>query len=184
MNPKNILVLAVVLLAGVCPAQVEIKNPRCEYLSNPAGIDAASPRLSWIITSTQRGGKQTAYQILVATSEAALRAGQGDLWDSGKVASDQTAQVLYAGKPLASGQRAWWTVRVWDAAGRPSESSAPAWWEMGLLTPDDWHGKWIGRTNLAGLAADQAPATPELFRVEHQWPSHRRSSSRSRLYAL
>lgn len=165
MNPKNILVLAVVLLAGVCPAQVEIKNPRCEYLSNPAGIDAASPRLSWIITSTQRGGKQTAYQILVATSEAALRAGQGDLWDSGKVASDQTAQVLYAGKPLASGQRAWWTVRVWDAAGRPSESSAPAWWEMGLLTPDDWHGKWIGRTNLAGLAADQAPATPELRRA-------------------
>jgi alpha-L-rhamnosidase len=126
-----------------CPAQVEIKNPRCEYLSNPAGIDAASPRLSWIITSTQRGGKQTAYQILVATSEAALRASRGDLWDSGKVASDQTAQVLYAGKPLASGQRAWWTVRVWDAAGRPSESSAPAWWEMGLLTPDDWHGKWI-----------------------------------------
>ncbi|MGA2543079.1 MAG: glycoside hydrolase family 78 protein [Verrucomicrobiota bacterium] len=162
---KKSLALGVVFLAGAGFAKVEIKNLRCEYLTDPLGIDAASPRLSWIITSAQRGEKQTAYQILVARSEAQLRAGQGDLWDSGKIASDQTAQVLYAGKKLASGQRAWWTVRAWDAAGQPSESSAPAWWEMGLLAPADWHGKWIGRADLAGLAANQAPATPELRRA-------------------
>ena len=163
--PKWILIWGSVLLAGVCPAQVGVKNPRCEYLTDPLGIDVASPRLSWIITSGQRGAKQTAYQILAATSEASLRAGQGDLWDSGKVASDQTAQVPYAGKKLASGERAWWTVRAWDAGGQPSEWSAPASWEMGLLEPADWHGKWIGRTALAGLAANQAPAAPELRRA-------------------
>jgi alpha-L-rhamnosidase len=74
---------------------------------------------------------------------------QGDLWDSGRVASDQTAQVEYAGKPLGSGVRAYWKVRAWDRAGRPSPWSAPAAWTMGLLAPTDWRARWI-----------EAPITP------------------------
>src|ERR1700694_3930541 len=70
---------------------------RAGYLENPLGLDSAQPRLSWIATTNQRDAKQTAYQILAATSEAKLRAAEGDLWDSGKVASDQTSHVLYAG---------------------------------------------------------------------------------------
>ena len=75
---------------------------RCEYLANPLGIDAVKPRLQWVLESKpgERGRKQTAYQILVATSEAKLRAGQGDLWDSGRIESNQSAQVPYGGKPL------------------------------------------------------------------------------------
>lgn len=133
---------------------------RCEYLENPLGIDEAKPRLSWILASTQRGACQSAYQILVAGSEGALQAGTGDLWDSGKVESGETAQVEYAGKPLASGQRAWWTVRVWDGAGQASPYSKPGWWEMGLLSPGEWHGKWIARTTDTA-----APATPLLRRA-------------------
>ena len=102
--PKSILALAVVLLAGVCPAQVEIKNLRCEYLADPIGIDAASPRLSWIITSDRRGEKQTAYQIQAASSRELLSQNKPDLWDSGKVASDETSQIVYSGKPLLSRQ--------------------------------------------------------------------------------
>jgi alpha-L-rhamnosidase len=34
-------------------------------------------------------------------------------------------------------------VRVWDDRGTASEWSPAAWWEMGLLSPTDWHAKWI-----------------------------------------
>ena len=92
----------------------------------------------------ERGKKQTAYQILVAASEATLRTGHGDLWDSGKADSSQSVQVPYGGKPLSSRQRCWWKVRVWDEHGKTSAWSEPAQWSMGLLSPGDWQGGWIG----------------------------------------
>jgi alpha-L-rhamnosidase len=124
---------------------------RCEYRENPLGIDAAKPRLSWIIQAKNEGGnlkpergvRQTAYQVLVASSEALLKKDQGDLWDSGKVASDQSIQVEYAGKPLESRMYCHWKVRVWDKDGKASDWSAPAGWSMGLLKPDDWQAKWV-----------------------------------------
>jgi len=120
---------------------------RCEYLKNPLGIDRSSPRLSWKLEAAPpagRGLRQTAFQILVAATEHALRAGNGDLWDSGKVASDQSLNVVYAGKPLESRQGCWWRVRIWDQDGRVSGYSEPAEWSMGLLHAEDWTAKWIG----------------------------------------
>jgi alpha-L-rhamnosidase len=130
-------------LAALVPTDL-----RCEYLRNPLGIDATAPRLSWILESTSpdaRGESQSAWQVLVADNLTALRADQGTLWDSGRVASDQTLQVAYAGKGLPSEQVCFWKVRVWDQDGRVSDWSAPAQWSMGLLQPDDWKGQWIGR---------------------------------------
>ncbi len=119
---------------------------RCEYLVNPLGIDNPQPRLQWLLESKPggRGKKQTAYQILVAASDATLCAGQGDLWDSGKTASNQSVQVPYGGKRLESRLRCSWKVRVWDEKGKPSAWSEPAHWSMGLMDPGDWHGGWIG----------------------------------------
>ncbi len=74
---------------------------RFERRENPVGIDVLQPRLSWELTCNERGQFQTAYQVLAASSEAALKAHKGDLWDSGKVASDQLIEVRYADKPLA-----------------------------------------------------------------------------------
>lgn len=117
---------------------------RCEYLEDPLTIDHPAPRLSWEVRDAARGAVQTAYQVQVATSEAALEADAPDLWDSGKVESDETAQVAYAGTPLSSMQRCWWRVRTWDGANVASPWSAPAHWGMGLLTPDDWQSaQWI-----------------------------------------
>ena len=79
-----------------------IRDLRCERLKDPLGIDATKPGFSWIIESGRRGEIQTAYQILAASSPDALDRNRGDLWDSGKVASEQSAQVQYSGKPLAS----------------------------------------------------------------------------------
>ena len=67
--------------------------PRCEYLSDPVGIDETHPRLSRIPRSQTRGMRQTAYRILVASDAATLAADRGDLWDSGKVASGATVYV-------------------------------------------------------------------------------------------
>src|SRR5512135_2157829 len=91
-----------------------LKNLRCEYRANPVGLDAKAPRLSWQMESDRRGARQTAYQVRAAASAADLAAGQNLLWDTGKVASDQSAQVPYAGAALHSGQRVYWQAQVWD----------------------------------------------------------------------
>ena len=84
---------------------VHVAQLRCEYLDNPLGIDQPQPRLSWVLESNERGVKQTAYQILVADSESALKKDQADLWDSGRVASDETIQIRYGGPALTSRKR-------------------------------------------------------------------------------
>lgn len=120
---------------------------RCEHLQNPIGIDAQPPRLSWKVQALEADAynkRQSAYQVMVASSRKNLDAGRGDLWDSGKVRSNQTVLVNYAGKPLKSRQQCFWKVRVWDEADRASAWSEPAQWSMGLLRPEDWKSKWIG----------------------------------------
>jgi len=127
-------------------AAINVSGLRCEDAVNPLGIDAAKPRLSWLLTSSERGQAQTAYQILVASDKDKLRSDQADIWDSGKVVSDQSIQVLYKGPTLSSRQRYFWKVRVWDKSGVASTYSESAFWEMALLSPRDWKAHWIGFT--------------------------------------
>jgi alpha-L-rhamnosidase len=117
---------------------------RVEYLVNPIGVDARAPRFQWLPQSSERNEKQTAYQILVSTSAQLLAKDDGNVWDSGKVSSEDSAQIAYAGKPLLSGHRYLWKVRAWDKQGAASPYCEPAYFEMGLLKPSDWQGKWIG----------------------------------------
>jgi alpha-L-rhamnosidase len=140
---KYIVILGVIFLAQICSAAVGIKDLRCEYLANPLGIDSLNPRLSWILTSNRRGEMQTAYQVLVASSLKLLGDDQGDLWDSGKVMSDESSQVAYSGGPLESRQSCFWKVRIWDRDGNCCDWSRPASWSMGLLQLTDWSAKWI-----------------------------------------
>ncbi|HEY3863805.1 MAG TPA: family 78 glycoside hydrolase catalytic domain [Verrucomicrobiae bacterium] len=95
--------------------------------------------------SNTRGERQAAFQILAASSPGALAKVRGDLWDSGKVASGENLGIAFAGKTLASAERVWWKVRVWDGAGEASAFSEPAWFETGLLSPADWQARWIQR---------------------------------------
>jgi alpha-L-rhamnosidase len=161
----GILLLAAVLLAtrgvaedGLSMNRVSltdsthVEDLRCEYLIEPMGVDTLNPRLSWIIVSDRRGEKQTAYQVLVASSQGLLAENRADLWNSGKVASDESAHVPYAGKPLKSKQRCYWKVRVWDREGSPSAWSKSSSWMTGFLQPEDWQAKWITMDDAEGIA--------------------------------
>jgi alpha-L-rhamnosidase len=127
-------------------AQVSPTQLRCEYLENPPVVDIVNPRLSWVNSAREgdRGQKQTAWEIQVASTKEKLLNNQGDLWVSGKVKSDRSFNIKYAGKPLTSRQDCWWRVRTWDKNGIASDWSEPAFWSMGLLNADEWKAKWIG----------------------------------------
>jgi alpha-L-rhamnosidase len=121
-------------------------NLRCEYLVNPISIDAKEPRLSWIFETKERNQKQTAYQILVAGSLEKLKKDDGDLWNSGKIETDQSNNIPYKGKTLNSRMECYWQVRIWDKNGMESVSE-PAYWRMGILSNSEWKAKWIGLHN-------------------------------------
>jgi len=171
MNKLTIWILAAVGMLFCIPAAsaADATELRCEYRDNPLGIDAEKPRLSWVIEergprSEVRGQKQSAYQVLVASTPELLAKDQGDLWDSKKVVSEQSIQVEYAGNPLESRQACHWKVRIWDKDDKASAWSAPAGWSMGLLKPDDWQAKWIGAPTDAPI--EPAPLLRKTFSLD------------------
>ena len=172
------------LIAVMIGQAATVGTLRCEFLENPLGIDAYEPRLSWIQESTERGARQTASQVMVASSTAALESGNADLWDSGKVQSDQSIHIRYAGKTLQSRQFCYWKVRIWDKDGQASSWSEIAHWSMGLRD-GDWQGKWIGKDTPAVLpplrdsswiacpASDLSAVRRHYFRRTFELPADR-----------
>ena len=135
---------------------VNLVNLTCEYRTDPIGIDVINPRLSWQMQTDRMGARQTAYQIFAASSPDRLSQGQADLWDSGKIDSDQSLQVVYAGQKLASRQQVYWKVTAWDETGAAHDSDL-AWFEIGLLERTQWTAHWIG-SNLVGGPRSTIPA--------------------------
>jgi alpha-L-rhamnosidase len=125
------------------PAGFAATNLRVEYCDRPLAIEENAPRFSWQIASRRRNFRQTAYRIAAASSEAGLKAGRYDIWDSGRVKSGQSFEASYRGRALHSGERIWWRVILWDEKGRLSAPSEIDWFEMGLLDPADWRGDWL-----------------------------------------
>ncbi|MFD4694388.1 alpha-L-rhamnosidase [Streptomyces sp. NPDC058463] len=138
--------------ARAAAGRARVTEPTVEYVRHPLGLDTPRPRLSWPVASDLPGRTQTAYQVRVATAPELL--GKPDVWDSGKVESDRSVLVPYAGPEPVSRTRYHWSVRVWDSGGQVSGWSEPSWWETGLLAESDWSAGWIG----APAALTAAPA--------------------------
>ena len=126
-------------------SSVTLLDLRCEYRINPLGIDNTSPRLSWKLEGNHqgRGQKQTAYQILVASSLDVLSNNKGDVWNSGKIETNQSVNNTYQGNTLESAKQYYWKVKVWDKDGNISDWSEASSFSMGLLKQSDWKGDWI-----------------------------------------
>jgi alpha-L-rhamnosidase len=166
-------------------AAPSVEALRTEYKDNPLGIDSRAPRLSWRIASNARSVRQSAYQIRVGRTSNDLRTARQLHWDSGRVASGESIHRVYEGQPLASGQRYFWQVQIWDDQGRASGWSAPAWWEMGLLSPADWRTTWIE----PGLPEDAATSPPapmlrRAFRLKQPVQSARAYVTSQGVYEL
>jgi len=122
---------------------LKINEPRVEYHENPKGITILQPRFSWVLIGDGRNRSQSAYSILVSSSNGKLSENLGDVWDSGKVASNATNQIEFDGTQLVSKANYFWKVKVWDENGQESAWSAPANFSMGLLNFSDWKGLFI-----------------------------------------
>jgi len=163
------------LLLGLLPSRaaqaqaaglpVELK---CNAWTTPLGIDVPNPDLSWTIEAgpERRGVRQTAYQVLVASSPALLAQNKGDKWNSGKVLASKMLQIRYALTALAASRPYWWKVRIWDEAGRPSAWSQPAQWTMGILAKNQWQARWITARGAEKYAPVIEPRKTDF--VEHR----------------
>jgi len=164
MKKWTTLVAGLLFFATTAFAAVSVDGLRCEYLKNPQGLDVAVPRLSWQLTSNERGTMQSAYQVLVASTPELLKKDLGDLWDSGQISSDQSVQVEYGGKRLGSGTACHWKVRVWTGPKAVTKWSPMAQWTMGLLDTNDWKGQWIGNAVPADNLQQKTPLPAPLLR--------------------
>lgn len=135
---------------------------RCEYLTNPKGLDARAPRLSWILESKDESAlaqAQTAYRVRVDATEADAKSLEGKLWDSDWIASNETAHIPYAGEALTSDTSYYWTVQIKDQDGVASSVSDVATWSTGLFEQSEWSARWIGTGFLPDGETDVAKTT-------------------------
>jgi alpha-L-rhamnosidase len=139
--------VAIVPVTKSAVAQSRLSKPfalTCDSLTQPLGIDSTKPLFAWKLKDDRTGAKQTAYEILVSSRPSQTGVLNADVWDSGRIASEQSVNVSYDGKPLAAETRYYWQVRVWGQDGKPYPLSITAWWETGLMTSGAWKAQWIG----------------------------------------
>ena len=156
-----VMTIALIPVRLMATAATEPADLRCELRVNPVGIDVAQPRFSWKFKDSEvRGQGQSAYQILLASSEELLKKDKGDVWDSGKVTSADNIAIVYAGKVLLPEMWYHWKIKVWDQAGQAAEWSPAATFLTGKLSPENWSGKWIG-PDVIKASAKKDPANPK-----------------------
>ena len=111
---------------------------------NPKAIESEHPLFSWIINTEGSNKAQSAYHVLVASSEEKLNEADANVWNSGKVNSDTSAFVKYKGEALTAMQTYFWKVKIWDEVGHVSKWSDTQFFGMGLMNSENWgDSKWI-----------------------------------------
>ncbi|TBN02934.1 hypothetical protein EYD45_10280 [Hyunsoonleella flava] len=111
---------------------------------NPVTIESEKPLFSWIADAEGFNKSQSAYHILVASSEDQLNENDADIWNSGEVKSDKSTFVKFQGEVLEALKTYFWKVKIWDEEGTVSRWSDTQTFQMGLMTNENWgDSKWI-----------------------------------------
>jgi alpha-L-rhamnosidase len=139
----SMLIIAVCMLG--CTKPVSLDTLRCEYLTDPVGIDVNNPRFSWIITADKRDIYQQSYRIIVSDKADDVRNKKGALWDSGPIESNNTIQIEYKGQALTDNHSYYW--RASSVIDGQEIWSEPATFHTGLLHQNYWKAKWLSTEN-------------------------------------
>jgi len=157
--------IGIAFLFASCDTESEgfkVTNLRCENLTNPKIIQHDHPRFSWHVESSVRGDKQSAVQILVASSPALLP-DDPDVWNSGKVSSNENF-LDYGGSELGSATSYYWMVKGWNKAGNPSAWSEASTSGTGYFHSTDFKAKWIA----CASKEERAPLLRKEFEVSKE----------------
>lgn len=167
-----------VIIANTAFAQqLKVDALTCEYKTNSLAVDVANPKLSWKIQAQKRNTLQTHFQILVADNLKDLQLDKGNIWDSRKIASNQSINVTYNGAKLISTQKYYWKVKVWDNHNQTAWSEI-AFWQMGLLSKADWkNAQWIAYEKIADSNVNILPVDgkKDTFKENNILPLFRKS---------
>ncbi len=177
MKKYIIPVIAILLFVASCDwfqKNDKLTDLKTEYSINPIGLDVINPRFSWKLNDTTRNTFQQDYTILVASEPSKLKPGKADVWESGKIESDESVFIPYEGPELQSATRYFWTVEVTTNKGDKFKAESPAFFETGFLSPDDWKADWISfdpeeyRDKLPPFTAERPRSL--IFRNEFEIP--------------
>ncbi|MEO3406693.1 family 78 glycoside hydrolase catalytic domain [Mucilaginibacter sp. CAU 1740] len=150
------------------PPPFRVDNLVCEYKINPISVDEANPRLGWKLLTRDRNIQQTAYEVRVGSNAVSLLKGKDLIWTSGKVTSNESLHVPYGGPMLASRQKVYWQVRIWNNRQQVTPWSMVNSWKMGLLKPSDWSAKWIEDNYLSDTTGGPSPMFRKTFKLDHK----------------
>jgi alpha-L-rhamnosidase len=163
--PALALATALLLSPALAAPQPSLKPAHLtlDSLPEPLGIDSSQPMFSWQLQDARSGARQAGYRIGVATSASLLsgdnaNSWKADVWDSGRIQSDQSVGVKYAGPALKAFTRYYWRVEALDQDGKPYPPSDVSWWETGLLQ-ENWKAQWIGYEDPEHRAVRESGAT-------------------------
>ncbi|HWS01420.1 MAG TPA: glycoside hydrolase family 78 protein [Prolixibacteraceae bacterium] len=166
----RLLLISLLFLSLKPGAQPMPVNMKCEHLVNPLGIDAPNPRLSWQLDDARNGAGQSDYQIVAGTDSSAVANGQGAIWDTRRVSSDNML-VTFAGQKLEPFTKYFWKVTAWDQDGKERAESPVASFETGMMDQRNWHGAWI--TDTRDIALKPAPYFRQEIEVKKKIVSAR-----------
>ncbi|MES2238960.1 MAG: family 78 glycoside hydrolase catalytic domain [Bacteroidota bacterium] len=120
-------------------------NLRSFDKQNPIGTNDKA-YFGWYLNDPDTNEIQSAYQIIVASSLANIKANKGDIWDSQKTNSRKQNYIYIEKASLQAATTYYWKVRSWDKDGNASPYSETASFTTGLLTNKDWtSAQWIKR---------------------------------------
>jgi alpha-L-rhamnosidase len=176
-----------VLISALTTGCSTVRSPslpiklQCEYLSNALGIDARHPRLGWQLQDTRTSAEQTGYQLIVGTDSQEVSTGNGNYWQSGKIAS-AARQTTYQGQPLQPFTKYYFTVQVWDQDNKPSKLASVSSFETGMMNAANWQGAWISDSR--DVNTKPAPYFRKMFSIDKKIRSARAYIAVAGLYEL